>query len=304
MEAIIRKIRGWGKRQLKIFAFSLDNFNRLGLTWQAVALSYFSTMAFVPMLAVIFSITNELGMSNLVHTILQKYISNQEAMDTIMGFADNIIASTAQPGIYGVVSVVVFLWLIFWTMLCAERSFNTIWLVEKSRILWKRALSYIFIFILAPFIFILFLVMILTIAEGLQEIILLKYEFLDIKEIILWCIFYILATLVFFCMFKFVPNAKVKSTAALRGALTAALAFTAVQSIYLKTQILVSSMNAIYGVFATIPLFMVWVNIGWYIIIYGALLTYCIQHLDEYPREFCLSDLKKLNFLKKTNDKI
>lgn len=300
MKAFWEKFRLWVKRQLKILAFSLDNFNKLGLTWQAVALSYFSTMAFVPMLAVIFSITNELGMSNLVHTILQKYISNQEAMDTIMGFADNIIESAAQPGIYGIISVCVFLWLIFWTMLCAERSFNTIWLVDKSRILWKRALSYILIFILSPLIFILFLVMILTIAEGLQEIILLKYEFLDMREIILWIMFYILATAVFFCMFKFVPNAKVKGSAALRAALTSALAFTAVQFVYLKTQILVSSVNAIYGVFATIPLFMVWVNIGWYIIIYGALLSYCIQHLDEYPKDFRLSDLKKLNFLKRT----
>ncbi len=287
-----------GKKNLRIIAFACENFGQLGLNWQAVALSFFSTMSFIPLIAVIFSITDGFGLSETLNNLIYRYFSNQEAINTILEFAGNII-DTAEKGPYGIISFCIFIWLIIWLLLCVERCFNNIWFAEKTRVLWKRFLSYILILVFAPFIVIIFLFMAVAISDGLKELNLLDLPFFDMREIILWLIFYGVSTLIFASMFKFIPDAKVKFSSAIKAALIAAFAFTVIQFLYLETQIFVSRMNAVYGVFAAIPLFMVWVNIGWFIIIAGAQLSYSIQNIDQYHKEFHWSVLRKLHFLKR-----
>ena len=293
-----RKFILWGKRQLKIVAFTLDNYSKLGLNWQAVALSFFSTMAVVPLIAVIFSITDGFGISNILYDLIHKYFSNQEIINLFLGFANNILAST-DYSLYGIISFGVFLWLVVWLMLCVERSFNNIWFVETSRVWWKRLMSYILILLMAPFVSILFLGMAVVISNGIKNMWMVEIPFLDMRDIIQWLIFYGVAALIFATMFKFIPNAKVKFSNAFKAALLASAAFTIVQFFYLETQIFVTRINAVYGVFAAIPLFMVWVNIGWFIIIIGAQVSYSIQNLDSYHKEFHWSDLEKLNLLRR-----
>lgn len=288
----------WTKRQLRIIAFTLDNFSKLGLNWQAVSLSFFSTMAVVPLLAVIFSITNGFGITNILHELINRYFSDQEIVNTFIGFAKNILKS-AQTGIYGVISFGIFVWLVIWLMLCVERTFNNIWFVETSRLWWKRMISYFFILLLAPFVVIMFLGMAVVISDGLKDLWVVEIPFLNMREIIQWSTFYIVAALVLATMFKFIPNANVKFKNAFKAALLASAAFTLMQFFYLETQIMVTRMNAVYGVFAAIPLFMVWVNIGWFIIIIGAQISYSIQNLESYTKEFNMKDLHKLNLLRK-----
>ena len=61
--------------------------------------------------------------------------------------------------------------------------------------------------------------------------------------------------------------------------------FDSVQYLYLETQVLVTRMNGIYGAFAAVPLFMIWINIGWFIILIGAELSYAFQNVDNYNIE-------------------
>jgi len=93
------------------------------------------------------------------------------------------------------------------------------------------------------------------------------------------------AILTFSAMYKFIPNAKVDYSNALRAAVLSGAAFTVVQYLYLETQVFVTRLNAIYGAFAAVPLFMVWINMGWFIILIGAELSYAFQHVDNYNIE-------------------
>ena len=68
-------------------------------------------------------------------------------------------------------------------------------------------------------------------------------------------------------------------------AVFAAVAFTAVQFMYLETQVFVTRLNGVYGTFAAIPLFMIWLNISWNIILMGAELSYAFQNVDTYNLE-------------------
>ena len=63
------------------------------------------------------------------------------------------------------------------------------------------------------------------------------------------------------------------------------VAFTAVQCMYLETQVFVTRLNGVYGTFAAIPLFMIWLNISWNIILMGAELSYAFQNVDTYNLE-------------------
>lgn len=105
------------------------------------------------------------------------------------------------------------------------------------------------------------------------------------KTLLTWVLFAAVAILTFSAMYKFIPNAKVDYSNALRAAVLSGAAFTVVQYLYLETQVFVTRLNAIYGAFAAVPLFMVWINMGWFIILIGAELSYAFQHVDNYNIE-------------------
>ena len=119
----------------------------------------------------------------------------------------------------------------------------------------------------------------------------LEYLGLDIagltafKTMLTWLLFAVIASLVFSAMYKFIPNAQVRYGSALRASVPAALAFTLVQYLYLETQVFITRLSAIFGAFAAVPLFMVWINIGWFIILIGAELSYAFQNVDNYNIE-------------------
>ena len=109
--------------------------------------------------------------------------------------------------------------------------------------------------------------------------------FESIASIMAWVLFYIVATLTFSAMYKFIPNYKVLYSNALRSAAVSAFAFTVLQYLYLETQLFVTRLNMVYGAVAAIPLFMFWMNFGWFIILFGAELSYAYQHVDSYNIE-------------------
>jgi len=83
-------------------------------------------------------------------------------------------------------------------------------------------------------------------------------------------------------MYQFFPNVRVKTHAALAGALFAGFFWFVVQRAYIVLQIGVANYNAIYGSFATVPLFLIWIQLGWTFILLGASLAYAVQNRHQY----------------------
>ena len=106
-----------------------------------------------------------------------------------------------------------------------------------------------------------------------------------VKTILTWVLFAAVVTFTFSAMYKFIPNEDVRYGCALIAAVPAAVAFAVMNYLYLETQVLVTRLNAVYGAFAAVPLLMVWINIGWFIILIGAELSYAFQHVDDYNIE-------------------
>lgn len=272
-------------KYMKVLIITIKTFSTEKIGFQAVALSYFSTMSVVPFIAIVFAVTGGLGLGDKLEDFLYNYFENsQQTIDIILGAANNII-NTSLGGGMGLISGLLFVWIVVWMMLSVERVFNNVWRVQKSRNIFKR-LSYILaMLIIAPFVILVFFSGTIMYSHLLESIGLDPETFGIFKTLLSWTLFAVVATFTFSAMYKFIPNATVSYSNAFRAALFAAIAFTVVNYMYLETQVFVTRLNAIYGVFAAVPLFMAWINIGWYIILMGSELSYAFQNVDNYNIE-------------------
>lgn len=252
---------------------------------QAVALSYLSVMALVPFLAIVFGITGGLGVDGLLKDFMyENFSSNQGVIDTVLSFSQNII-DTARSGWMGFLNALLFLWIIYRLMAGVESAFNNVWKVNSNRSLVRRLSYYLLILILSPFVILVLFSGSFVYTNLLEYMGLDIEEFSFIKKALSWVLFIAVAALTFSAMYKFIPKYKVEYGVAFRAAVFAAVAFTAIQFLYLETQLLVTRLNGVYGTFAAIPLFMVWLNVSWNIILMGAELSYAFQHVDTYNLE-------------------
>ena len=272
-------------KYMKVMMITIKTFSSEKIGFQAVALSFFSTMSVVPFLAVVFAVTGGLGLADKLTEFLYDYFNNsQQIIDTILGFAKNII-DTAQSSAMGLVSALLFVWIVIWMMMNVEKVFNNVWKVQKSRNLFRRLSVTSAMLLVSPFIVLVFFGGSVVYSHALGYIGLNVETFTVFKTILGWTLFAGVAIMTFSAMYKFIPNAPVDYSNALRAAIFSGVAFTIMQYVYLETQVLVTRLNGIYGAFAAVPLFMIWINIGWFIILIGAELSYAFQHVDNYNIE-------------------
>lgn len=272
-------------KYVKVMLITIKTFANEKIGFQAVALSFFSTMSVVPFIAIMFAITGGLGLSDKLKELLYAYFNNsQQTIDTVLGFADNII-NTAQSSAMGLVSAMMFAFIVIWMMLNVERVFNNVWRVRRSRNIFKRLSFILALVILSPFVVMVFFAGSFVYSNALEYLGLDIAGLTAFKTMLTWLLFAVVASLVFSAMYKFIPNAHVMYGSAFRASVPAALAFTLVQYLYLETQVFVTRLSAIFGAFAAVPLFMVWINIGWFIILIGAELAYAFQNVDSYNIE-------------------
>jgi membrane protein len=281
----LSKARAKFIKYLKVGAITIKTFSSEKIGFQAVALSFFSTMSVVPFVAIIFAITDGFGLAETLKELLYQYFTNsQQTIDIVLGFAQNII-NTAKSSAVGLVSALLFAWIVVWMMMNVEKVFNNAWRVPKSRSLIKR-ISVIFAMLLvSPFVVFVFFGGAMMYSHALTSLGLDVEDLTIFKTMLTWILFAAVAIFTFSAMYKFIPNAKVDYANALSAAIPAGIAFAVVNYLYLETQVMVTRMNGIFGAFAAVPLFMVWINIGWFIILIGSELSYAFQHVDNYNIE-------------------
>ena len=281
----LSKARARFIKYLKVMMITIKTFSSEKIGFQAVALSFFSTMSVIPFVAIVFAITGGFGLADKLKEFLYDYFNNsQQIIDTVLGFAQNII-DTAQSSAVGLVSALLFFWIVIWMMLNVEKVFNSVWRGQKSRNLFRRLSVIIAMLLVSPFIVMVFFGGSFVYSHALGYLGLNIESFNTFKTILSWSLFGALATFTFSAMYKFIPNAPVDYPNALRAAAYSGIAFTVMQYLYLETQVFVTRLNGIYGAFAAVPLFMIWINIGWFIILIGAELSYAFQHVDSYNIE-------------------
>lgn len=269
---------------LRRLVMAVELFLARNLSAHASALTYSSILGAVPILAIVFAIARGFGFGSVIEEKLKANVNfTPEMTETIMSFVNSYL-ERARGGVFiGVGLVMLFYTLINLTS-NIETAFNSIWQVKTSRNVYRRAVDYISIFFLLPIV--------IVITSGLQIFLtgignfLPEFTFVSHGiEVLVQLTPYALAVLAFILLYKMMPNTEVNWRATLIPGLLAGTAFQGLQWFYINSQMWLSGYNAVYGSFAAIPLFMLWIQISWTICLFGAQLSYAHQMEADFAFE-------------------
>lgn len=247
----------------------------------ASALTYSTLLAIVPIMAVVFAIARGFGYNKYIEDWFREALTSQpQTAEIIIGFVNSYLVHT-KSGIFLGVGLIFMLWTVIMLINNIEHTFNYIWQVKKPRSIFRTITDYMAMFLLMPIIIVItsgFSIFVATISDTIEGYILLA----PVMRFFIAIMPYIFMSAVFVALYIFMPNTKVKFTCALIPGILAGVAMQGLQLFYIHSQIWVSSYNAIYGSFAALPLFMLWVQISWTICLFGAELCYTSQNLEGY----------------------
>jgi len=272
-------------KHLKIVIISIREFIRDRCPLRAASLTYYTILSVVPVLALVFAIAQGFGFRKLVETKLLEQIPEQEALlRQVVDFAQSLLENT-KGGLIAGIGIVFLLWAVIKVLGNIENSFNDIWHVRKSRSLVRKFTDYLAIVVLGPIILLLSSSTTVFISTRLSDIT-QKYELHKVAGPLELLISkfspYILIWALFMLTYIIMPNTRVRVTSALYGSIIAASLYQFTQMAYIHFQIGVSKYNAIYGGFAALPLFFMWLNISWMIVLLGAEVSFAAQNVLTY----------------------
>ncbi|EFI72138.1 MULTISPECIES: YihY/virulence factor BrkB family protein [Segatella] len=290
------KIQQWGKSISRKILVSCRYFFLRGHMDYATQLSFSTILALVPILAMFFAVGRAFGLSMYVDNILRQVFKSQpQVADELFTMADSYL-NQAQTGILIGLGILVMLYSILSLIRNIEMVFDIIWHVDRQRSVGRLIIDYTAMIFLIPVILIILSstsVLVFGVLDRIPDFLLLDgiFRFL-IRVVSPW----LLLTAVFIGVNMYVPNTHVKLSCTIIPSMFASAFMLALQYFYIHGQIFLTSYNAIYGSFAVIPLFMIWMLASWYIILFFGELCYANQNDDYYAyflktSEICHYDL-------------
>ena len=256
---------------------------------QASALTYSTLLAIVPMLAVVFAIARGFGYNKYIEMWFRELLSSQpQVADAIVSFVNSYLIHT-KSGIFLGVGLIFMLYTVLMLVNNVEETFNQIWQVNNSRPILRSFANYLAMFFLFPIIIVIstgLSIFMETVADKMDDIVILE----PIVHKLFSLFPFMLMSLLFIFLYVYMPNTKVRFSCAIIPGILAGIAMHLLQIAYIHSQIWVTGYNAIYGSFAALPLFMLWVQISWAICLFGAQLTYTNQNLNRIG--FNLEDIE------------
>ena len=247
---------------------------------KASALTYSTLLAIVPILAVVFAIARGFGYSKYIEVWFRDLLASQpQAAEVIIGWVNSYLVHT-QRGLFLGIGLVFMLYTVLMLVSNIEETFNEIWQVNNSRSIYRSFTNYLAAFFLFPIFIVLttgFSIVLTAVASSMPEALVLG----SLVRFLLDLLPYILLSFLFFGLYVSMPNTHVEWRCAIVPGIIAGVGIQWLQLFYVHSQIWVTGYNAIYGSFAALPLFMLWVQISWTICLFGAELTRTNQNLKR-----------------------
>jgi len=292
---------------LRVLALAFRGFKEDKISLRASALTVFSLMAIVPVVAMAFGIAKGFGLKKYIdelklyleENLLANVESQQEIIDQIFEFANSFLANT-KGGLIAGVGLVILLWSVLKVFGNIESSFNAVWQIRRSRTWLRKFSDYFSLMLIGPILVIISSSATIFVITRMEEIATNMEVISFMEPVILFLIRsipYVLIWLLFTFLYMFMPNTKVKFRSALIGGIVAGSIFAVTQWLYIHFQIGVSRYNAIYGSFAALPLFIIWLQVSWLIVLLGAEIAFADQNLEQYEFETDIENIS--NYSKK-----
>ena len=274
--------------QLRIVLLAVRRFNLDKCELRASALTFYSLLSIVPVVALAFAVAKGFGVEKVLgEQLMAKMQGQEEVAERIIGFAQSFLENTKGGAIAGV-GIVLLFWTVIKVLGNVEKSFNDIWGVKTSRAMGRKFADYLSIMMICPVLLIIAssVTVLLTtqVSAMLERLSVLGY----LADVLIWLLKivpYGVIWLVFTFVYVFMPNTKVELKSALWGGIFAGTIYQLVQLAYITFQIGVSNYGAIYGSFAALPLFLVWLQLSWLIVLLGAEISFAHQNVGTYEFE-------------------
>ncbi len=320
----------WLRRQFFLFmrvcAIIVQEFKKDTVTLRASALTFTIVLSLVPMLALSTAVLKGLGagdqLRETAYTLIAQVAAEpeknpsataekatdgipgeeqsadkdfnshlREAVDQVFDYVDRTNFATL-----GAAGIIILFFTVIMVIGSIEEAMNAIWNAPCGRAFGRRIMDYLALMVLFP----------IAINAGLGVSAVLNSPWLAEKmryilpaNWVLTLSSHLLPFLVlsgtFTLLYQFLPNTKVKFRPALAGGLAGAIGLLLIQKIYLHLQIGVARYNAIYGSFATVPLFLLWIHLGWIVFLSGAEVAFALQVCRHYqPQHATITPVKRL----------
>lgn len=273
---------------LRVVVLSIRGFDEDKCQLRASALTYYSLISIVPVAAMAFGIAKGFGIDKYLEQELRSKFTGQEAViDKVIGFSRTLLESARGELIAGVGLLLLF-WAVVRMLGQIEESLNEIWGVKEQRSFGRMFSDYLSFVLICP--------VILIVSSSLTIFITTRITFIlenvailgTVSPVVLFLLKLLPYTLIwglFTFVYIFMPNTRVRFISGLLAGIIAGTIYEVIQWAYINFQVGVAQYNAVYGSFAALPLFLVWLQLSWLILLYGAELSFAYQNVDTYEFE-------------------
>jgi membrane protein len=277
----LSRLRRWLLRLLQVAYMVVRGFFKDSCPLRSSALTYATLLSIVPLLAFSFALARAFGVdltplkSFIINNIT---LGNEEIGTRIFDFVENIRAGTLGPPALALLVVT-----IISVMGNIEFSFNHIWGIRKSRSIWRKFSDYLSVIIVVP--------LLITAGVGIAAVLRSHamvetvFQFHFIQNLFWHSVNRLLVCVGFTFLYLFMPNKRIRFTAALLGGLVAGLLWQAALWGYITFQVGFVRYAAIYGALASIPINLVWIYISWNIVLLGAEISFAVQNVRTFSGE-------------------
>ena len=282
------RVKAFFLRYLRVMLLAFQEFESDQCHQKASALTYYSLLSIVPLIAMVFGVAKGFGLEELIQNqitqMAQRANWQADVVDRLITFSHSLLEN-AKGGLIAGVGVI----LVFWTVISIlghiEESFNDIWEVKQARSLKRKFGDFISIMVLAPFLQIISSTVAVIVASNVKVVvqkIALLGIFAPLITFLLQLLPYVSIWTLLAMLYLVMPNTRVPwKSGILAGVITGTI-FQIVQWIYIKFQIGAASYGAIYGSFAALPLLLAWLQLSWMIVLFGAEIAWATEHYETY----------------------
>lgn len=260
--------RSWISRAAQAFRFAGSVVDEERLLQVASSLTFTTVLAIVPMLAVVLSLFTAFPVFQDFRLALEDFLANNlmppAVSDNIMEYLNQFARQASRLTAIGGAFLVVTSLLLIMTI---DKTLNDIWHVRKQRPLPQRALIYWAIITLGP----------IATGASLWATSFVARESMglvsDVPGVVSLAVSFVplvLTGLGFAALFVVVPNCRVYWRDALAGGFFTAIALELMKAGFTFYLTGFPAYTIIYGAFATLPIFLLWIYLSWLVVLFGA----------------------------------
>ena len=230
-----------------------------------------------------FSVLKAFGVHQQIEPILSQAFDplgekGAEITTNIIQFVDNL-----QVGVLGAVGVAGLFYTTYSLIEKIEEALNSIWRVEEGRTFARRITDYLSVVLVGPvFVFTAFGMMASSQSHWLVQKVIEIQPFGYLIVALTNLLPFLFMCMLFTFVYKFVPNTPVKTGSAFVGGLTAGICWQVAGMAFAAFVASSGRYSAIYSSFAVLILFLIWLYVGWLIVLAGAQVAYYHQYPSAY----------------------